>query len=731
MIIRTNVFERTKEVLVMKPVILAEKPSQAKAYADAFSVKKHEGYLEINPCPTFPEGAYITWGIGHLVELKEPKAYDPKWDKWSLNSLPILPDRYEFQVAKGKFKQFTIVKKLMKATDTVINACDVDREGSNIFYSIYNQTGARGKIIKRLWINSLEVEEVRKGFAHLQENRKDLLLYEEAKARQISDWLVGMNGSRLYSLLLQSQGIKEVFPIGRVQSPTIFLIYQRQMEIENFVSEPFFEIEAVFTAETGKYKGKAKAKEPKREIIQELLAKHAIQPNSPGIVTSVEKHDKRIPPPQLHSLSTLQATANRLWKISPANVLKTMQVLYEKKLVTYPRTDSRYITPSEFSYLAAQVADYQQLIGQSFPISSLSPKKRYVDSSKVQEHYAIIPTKKIPSQAAIAKLSSIERNLYEEIVCTTLAMFHTDYLYTETKVTTVVNGLPFFTTGKTERDKGWKALFLRSSKENEKEEPTLPSLYEQEKVTSEIAIKEGKTVPPKPYTEGQLIAMMKTCGKLVEDKEETEILKEVEGLGTEATRSGIIETIKRHGYIEVKKNIVSITDKGRVLCQAIEGNLLASPSMTAKWETYLRKIGNGEGSQERFLESIAKFIHSLLQEVPNQLKLKNIDIKLAPTKTSNSKYSSFKQEPIALCPKCKEGSIVARKGFYGCTNYKKGCTQTFNGFFLKKKITPSQIKLLCTKGKTNEIKGFVAENGQTFNASLSFSEGKIKLEFKA
>lgn len=707
-------------------VILAEKPSQAKAYADAFSVKKHEGYLEIIPCSIFPEGAYITWGIGHLVELKEPKAYDPKWNKWTLGSLPILPERYEFQVAKGKYKQFSIVKKLIRATDTVVNACDVDREGSNIFYSIYNQTGARGQTIKRLWINSLEVEEVRKGFANLQDNRRDLLLYEEAKARQISDWLVGMNGSRLYSLLLQSQGIQEVFPIGRVQSPTIYLIYQRQMEIENFVSEPFFEVEALFTAEHGTYKGKAKAKEQKREIIQALLSKHNIQPNSAGVVTSVDKQDKRMPPPQLHSLSTLQATANRLWKTSPANVLKTMQALYEKKLVTYPRTDSRYITPAEFSYLAGQVIDYQQLVGHSFPVVSLAPKKRYVDSSKVQEHHAIIPTKKLPTQAKLTGLSSLERNLYEEIVRSTLAIFHGDYLYTETKVTTEVNGLPFFTTGKTEVDKGWKSLFTRSIKDMEKDDPSLPPLFENEVVEGNIEIKEGKTVPPKPYTEGQLIAMMKTCGKLVDNKNETEILREVEGLGTEATRSGIIETIKRHGYIQVNKNIVSITDKGRVLCQAIEGNLLASPSMTAKWETYLRKIGNGEGSQERFLGSIAKFIQSLLQEVPDQLKNKNIDIQLAPAKKGNSKY---KQEPIAPCPKCKQGFIVARKNFYGCTNYKNGCTQTFNGFFLKKKITPSQIKLLCTKGKTNIIKGFVAENGQPFNASLSFVEGKVKLDF--
>ena len=493
-------------------LILAEKPSQAKAYADAFSVRKQEGFMEIHPCPIFPEGAYITWGVGHLVELKEPHTYNPAWKRWSLKSLPILPDRYEFQVAKGKFKQFQIVKQLIKGTDTVINACDVDREGSNIFYSIYYQTGARGHTIKRLWINSLEVDEVRKGFENLLDNRKDLLLYEEAKARQISDWLVGMNGSRLYTLLLKAKGYEEVFPIGRVQSPTVYLIYQRQMEIEQFVSEPFFEIEATFTAEQGTYKGKAKAKNSKREVIRALLAKHDIQPTSPGVVTSVTATEKRTPPPQLHSLSTLQATANRMWKTSPADVLKVMQGLYEKKIVTYPRTDSRHITPNEFSYLAAQVGAYQQVLNHPFPVASLAPKKRYVDSSKVQEHYAIIPTKKVPSEAVLARLSSLERNLYEEVLRTSLAMFHTDYLYTETKITTEVNKLPFFTTGKTERDKGWKALFVRAQKDNDKEDATLPPLIENEAVGSSISIKEGKTQPPKPYTEGQLIAMMKTAG---------------------------------------------------------------------------------------------------------------------------------------------------------------------------------------------------------------------------
>jgi len=713
----------------MKPVILSEKPSQAKAYADAFSVRRHEGYLEISPCPTFPDGAYITWGIGHLVELKEPKAYDPKWAKWALSNLPILPDRYEFQVAKGKSKQFAIVKKLIKGADTVINGCDIDREGSNIFYSIFNQTGAKNKTIKRLWINSLEADEIRKGFSNLRDNQKDLLMYEEAKSRQISDWLVGMNGSRLYTLLLQQQGLQDVFSIGRVQSPTVYLIYQRQMEIEKFVSEPFFEIESTFTAENGTYKGKAKAKEAKKEDIVALLRKHELSPKSPGIITSVKHTEKRTPPPQLHALSTLQATANRLWKTSPADVLKVMQGLYEKKLVTYPRTDTRHITTSEFNYLLPQVEAYQQLIGHTFPIASSTPKKRYVDNAKVQEHHAIIPTKKVPSQAVLNGLSSVERNIYEEIVRTTLAMFHTDYLYTETKVTTDVNGLLFFTTGKTERDKGWKALFKSSTSKESKEEPSLPPLTENEPVKSNIGIKEGKTLPPKPYTEGQLIAMMKTCGKLVEDKEETEILKEVEGLGTEATRSGIIETIKRHNYIEVKKNIVSITDKGRVLCQAIEGNLLASPSMTAKWETYLRKIGNGEGTGERFLGSIAKFIHSLLEDVPNQLKAKPIDSKLAADVASKStRRTSYKQVEVAPCPTCKEGVIIARKEFYGCSAYKEGCKQTFPGIFLQKKLTPSQVKLLCTKGETNVIKGFTANTGNKFDAKLTLLNGKLTIE---
>ncbi|WNB90980.1 DNA topoisomerase III [Bacillus sp. NEB1478] len=714
-----------------KVVILAEKPSQAKAYSDAFSIKKKDKtHIELNPCSIFPNGAMITWGIGHLVELKQPKEYKPEWGTWRLSSLPILPERYEFKVASGKYEQFNAVKWLFKEADIIINGCDVDREGSNIFYSIYHMTGVRGKIIKRLWINSLEVDEVRKGFSNLHDNKKDLLLYSEAKTRQISDWLVGMNGSRLYTLLLQQKGLKDSLSIGRVQSPTTYLIYQRHLEIENFVPKPFYEIEGNFSAANGKYKGKAKIKSENKEEILQLLNHHNITGNDTGIIKSVSKKEMRIKSPKLHALSTLQSTANKRWKYSPKKVLDTVQKLYDKKILSYPRTDTQFITENEFAYLSANLESYQDLIENPFTAASIKPNKRYVDGSKVQEHYAIVPTKKVPTRAKIQGLSIEERNIYFEVLNTTLAMFHHDYVYEETKVTTVVNGLDFETVGKTEISKGWKELFNYGSNDNtaKKDEASiqaLPKLEKGEKVDSIVKMKEGMTTAPKPYTEGQLISMMKTCGKSVENEEEMEILKEVEGLGTEATRSGIIETIKKHQYIEVKKNIVHITEKGKILCQSIEGNLLSSPSMTAKWETYLKKIGNGNGTSQAFLGSIARFLNKLIEEVPEQLKVDSIQQSIDSVKNVN-------QIAITVCPRCKKGSITTNRSFYGCSEYASGCKQTFPGKLLSKNITEKQVKDLCTKGKTNVIKGFKpkAKEKKKFDAMLILKDDfSIGFEF--
>ncbi|MFG6115534.1 DNA topoisomerase 3 [Halobacillus sp. MO56] len=705
-------------------VILAEKPSQAKAYAEAFTVQeKTKTYIQLKADDTFPNGATITWGVGHLVELKEPHDYKNEWKKWKLDQLPIVPDRFLEKVAKGKWEQFQAVKKLFQQADIIVNAADVDREGSNIFYSILQLTGIKGKPIQRLWINSLEKDEVRKGFSQLQNNEKDLRLFDEAKARQISDWMVGINASRLFTLLLQKKGYGSYLTIGRVQSPTVYLIYQRHKEIENFKPEPFYQIEGLFNAQAGTYKGLAEIKEKDKAKVQAVLDKHQLQEKEsfPGVVQRIDKKTKRIKSPKLHSLSTLQSVANRRWKYSPSQVLKTMQKLYEKRLVSYPRTDCNFITDSEFSYLVKNLQGYQEAMNVSFTASSLKPNKRYVDSSKVQEHYAIIPTKSVPTEKKLSGLSREERNIYNEIMATTLAMFHKDYVYEETTIFTHVHDLPFKSTGKRDVDRGWKELFPKSAKSKQEKEADLPGVQKGEQVEAKLHIKESMTQPPKPYTEGQLINMMKTCGKLVNDEADVEILKEVEGLGTEATRSSIIETIKAQKYIEVKRNNVSITEKGIMLCEAIEGTLLSSPSMTAKWESYLKKIGSGDGSKQLFIKQTRQFIEKLIQETPESIQQVNVRNTGEPEKR---KWN----EPIAKCPACEKGSIVDRYKFYACSDYKKGCNVTFPKKLARKTLTQNMIKTLCEKKRTKVLKGFKGK--KPFSTALVLDENyKIIFDF--
>ncbi|KGP91772.1 DNA topoisomerase III [Pontibacillus chungwhensis BH030062] len=706
-------------------VILAEKPSQAKAYADAFQIKeKTKTYIELKPDSTFPEGATITWGIGHLVELKEPHDYKPEWKKWKLDQLPIVPDQFYEKVSSGKWEQFKAVKSLFQKADVIINGADVDREGSNIFYSILRLTGVKGKPVKRLWINSLEKDEVRKGFNQLQTNEKDLLLFDEAKARQISDWMVGINASRLFTVLLQKKGFSGYLSIGRVQSPTVYLIYQRQKEIENFVSEPFYQIEGLFQAEKGSYKGLAKIKEKDKAKVQALMDQHGLKEKEDirGTVQSVDKKTKHQKSPKLHSLSTLQSVANKRWKYSPSQVLKTMQKLYEKRLVTYPRTDCNYITDNEFSYLVKNLGRYQEAMNVSFTPASTRPSKRYVDSSKVQEHYAIIPTKTVPTQNKINGLSREEKNIYSEIMLNTLAMFHEDYVYEETTIMTDVKGLAFKSTGRTEVKRGWKELFPKPAKSKQEKDPLLPEVKNGEEVGARLHIKESMTQPPKPYTEGQLINMMKTCGKLIDNEEDVEILKEVEGLGTEATRSGIIETIKAQKYIEVKKNIVYVTEKGITLCEAIEGTLLSSPAMTAKWESYLKKIGNGQGSKQTFIKQTNQFIHKLIEETPASIE----KVKVRDTGEGNKKKYNT---PIAKCPACPTGSIVDRYKFYGCSAYKEGCKVSFPKKLAGKTLTQNMIKTLCEKKQTKVLKGFKGK--KPFSTALKLDqEYKIKFDFE-
>src|SRR5690625_4184683 len=346
-------------------LILAEKPNQAKAYADAFQhTNKKEGYIEVTDHRFFDDKACITWGYGHLVELVSPEQYNEAWKQWKLEQLPMFPDHFQFQVSKDKKKQFNIAKKLLNEASEIIVATDCDREGENIARSIISLAGAANKPTKRLWINSLEVDEIQKGFRNLRDGNNYLSLYKEAQTRQFSDWLVGMNASRLYTLLLQQRGMKGAFSVGRVQTSTLYLLYKRQKEIEEFVSQPYFAFQGLVEVQNGSFEAKHKQRFATKDEAQNVLEEKGISTGmNDGIIQNVKKDVKKTKSPKLHSLSSLQSTANKKWKYSPSEVLKIAQSLYDKKVLSYPRTDSHFITDSEFAYIKSNLSNYQECIG--------------------------------------------------------------------------------------------------------------------------------------------------------------------------------------------------------------------------------------------------------------------------------------------------------------------------------------------------------------------------------
>lgn len=709
----------------MTTVILAEKPDQARHYADAFQTSfKKDGYIEVTDSRFFQGTAYVTWGIGHLVELKEPHEYKSEWKKWDLSSLPILPDCYKFKVQKGKEKQFKVVKSLLEQASLIIHGCDPDREGENIGRSIIQLAGASHKPIRRLWINSLEASEILKGFSQLREGRETENYYYEAQARQIGDWMIGMNASRLYTLEIQKLGIKEVFSLGRAQTPTLYLIYQRQKEIDSFVPTPFFELFADIKTDIGEFRAKYSERLDSKETVAALMNAHSIQEKfkTPAEIFKVEKQEKKQKSPKLHSLASLQKSANKQWKYSPSDVLKTAQELYEKKILSYPRTECTFITEAEFAYLKTDLPHFQSLL--SFDVAYPEARREYVNNANVHEHYAVIPTKKKLTQTEIEALSERERNIYMEVLRTTAAMFAPDYVYEETKVEVDVQGLIFKKTGKVERKKGWKAIFpsLAASLQDDKE---LPPVSENDPAVAVVESKEGMTTPPKLFTEGDLIEVMKSAGQkgghTLADDEEKAVLKETQGIGTGATRAEIINTLKAKEYITIKKNQTHITQKGIILCEAVTGTLLASPEMTAKWEIYLRKIGQGTGDQKTFLTNAENFVKHLIQTAPTLIQSPQLIQRVDSMKAAQA---------IGKCPNCQK-DVLDKGKFYSCAGYKNGCSFTLPKKILGKTVSLSNIKKLLESKKSNLIKGMEGSKGK-FDAHLTLNqENELKFDFPA
>ncbi|MED4852993.1 DNA topoisomerase III [Caldifermentibacillus hisashii] len=710
-------------------LIIAEKPDQARTLASVFKNKKAQGYIEILPNEIFPDGAFMTWAIGHLCELVPPEKYNPEWKKWTLATLPMIPSQFQYQVSKDKAKQFSVIKKFINdpRITEIIHAGDAGREGELIIRNILRLTKAK-QPMKRLWISSLTPKAIKEGFRNLRDETETKNLYFEAYTRACSDWIVGMNASRLYSILLKEKGFSDVFSVGRVQTPTLALIVKRELEIEQFVSEPFWEVIGEFFINGKKYKGKWEVDGDSRIKKADMAAKIAQFCNGkPAEITDVKREKKEYHPPMLYNLSALQAETNRLYKFPPKKTLDILQGLYQKGIVSYPRSDSRYVTPGEADmfpdilHKISRIEKYAEFF--PLPISSIRNNKRYVNAKKVTDHYAIIPTEQVKDPE---KLSADEQKIYDLIIKSLLAAHYEKSVYEYTTVTTLVGGrATFLSKGKVQLAEGWRKVIPANEKDGE---PELPLLEKGETgIVKKVNVKESKTQPPKRYTEGQLITLMKTAGKHIEDKELEKVLDETEGLGTEATRAGIITMLKSRKYIEIKKNLVYATAKAKILIHAIGKELLASPEMTAKWEQRLKEIAEGKANAKQFIDMTNKMITHLVTETTKQAVEWSFDREV----TENFVPRQFKKSAPRKLGNCKfcDGNVIDKGTFYGCSNYQKtGCSFTISKKILGKTITQAQLKKLLTDGVTDQIQGFKSKDKE-FNAKLAWDEQEKKIKF--
>ncbi|WP_066399364.1 DNA topoisomerase III [Cytobacillus eiseniae] len=710
-------------------LIIAEKPDQGVTLASIFKMKKHQGYIEIFPNEVFPKGAYVTWAVGHLCQLSAPEKYDSQWKKWSLSTLPIIPSQFEYEVTRDKAKQFNVIKKLLAnpSLTEVIHAGDAGREGELIIRNILRLTKS-GLPMKRLWISSLTPKAIKEGFLSLLNESDTRNLYYEAYTRACADWVVGMNASRLYTLLLQQQGFSDVFSVGRVQTPTLALIVKRELEIQGFVSEPFWEVQAKFSIDGKKYVGKWEKDGESRIKTKELAEKiAAFCEKKAAEVVDVQAEKKEFHPPMFYNLSALQAETNRRFKFPPKKTLDVLQKLYQKGIVSYPRSDSRHVTKGEgemFPVILNKIAgldEYKAFF--PLPNSSLLNNKRYVDDKKVSDHYAIIPTEQVPNPN---KLSPDEYILYDLIVKSLIAAHYEKAVTEYTSVITLVDGRASFQSkGKVQLEEGWRKVIPPFDKDKE---PTLPSLQVGEKGTVQKSeVKESKTQPPKRYTEGQLITLMKTAGKHIEDKELEKVLMSTEGLGTEATRAGIITMLSDRKYIDIKKNLVYATPKAKILICAIGSEILASPEMTAKWEQRLKDISEGTASPKQFMEQTNKMVFHLID-----VSVKNAGEWIFEEEDKNNfipAKSKFRRPTqLGQCKYC-DGQVVDKGNFYGCSNYSKNkCNFNISKKILGHAITQKVVKQLLKDNITDIIEGF-SNKDKTFSAKLSWDEQERKIKF--
>ena len=676
-------------------VCIAEKPSVARDIARILGANnRRDGYIEGN-------GYQVTWTFGHLCTLKEPHEYSPQWKRWSLFDLPIIPSQFGIRLIPndGVEKQFNTIRTLVQSADKVINCGDAGQEGELIQRWVLHKAGCKCPI-ERLWISSLTEEAIKEGFNNLKPESNYQSLYEAGMARAIGDWLLGINATRLYTIKYGTN--RQLLSIGRVQTPTLALIVQRYHEINNFVSQPYWEIktlyrEVTFNSEKGRYANQAEAE----EVMEAIKA-------FPLVITDQDEKKGRELQPKLFDLTSLQVECNKKYGFSADTTLKLIQSLYEKKWTTYPRVDTTFLSTDIHPKIPGIIKGIEGYDSERQPLldKKLPKDKRIFNDVKVTDHHAIIPTG-VPARGIFGD----EAKVYDMVTRRFLAAFYPECKTATTTVKADINGNPFKVTGKVILEPGWRILYM---KEDANEEGILPHFNVGESGAHEPGLLTKETQPPKHYSEATLLRAMESAGKQVEDDELREALKE-NGIGRPSTRANIIETLfKRHYITKEKKNIIA-TQTGIDLIGTIRNDLIKSAELTGQWEKKLRQIDDGQYDTKVFIEEMKALVETLSNEVKNDLTATRVaSVEEAATETATSeKKPKKKRAPKAeidistlVCPKCKTGSLIKGKAAYGCSEWQTGCKFVLPFEISGKTLTDNQVAALVQKGKTPLIKGF-------------------------
>ena len=663
-------------------VCIAEKPSVAREIAEVLgATKKMNGYIEGN-------GYQVTWTFGHLCTLKEPNDYSENWKRWSLASLPMIPPRFGIKLISNPTyeQQFKTIEELMQNAEMVINCGDAGQEGELIQRWVMQKAGCKCPVY-RLWISSLTEEAIREGFQHLKEQSDFTKLYEAGLSRAIGDWLLGMNATRLYTLRYGQN--RQVLSIGRVQTPTLALIVNRQAEIDNFKPEPYWELKTVYRNTTFSVtKGKFTKKEEGEAFLEIVRQKEFT-------VTDISEKKGKEYAPRLFDLTSLQVECNKKFAFTADDTLKLIQSLYEKKVTTYPRVDTTFLSDDIYPKVPNTLnglVDYIDLTA-SLLKAKIRKDKRVFDNSKVTDHHAIIPTG-VPAR----NLTDNERKVYDLVVRRFIAAFYPDCEISTTTVLGKVDKVDFKVTGKQILKPGWRVVFGAEQKDSDAEpsdeEGVLPDFVKGESGPHKPTLGEKWTQPPKPYTEATLLRAMETAGKLVDNDELRDALKE-NGIGRPSTRAAIIETLFKRNYIRKERKNLFPTATGVELIDTIQEELLKSAELTGLWEKKLRQIERGTYEARTFLEELKLMVHQVVINVLSDQTGRTITIdQAAPEKPQAEKEPKGKKtrKPRAkkektagqpesttvpvkpVCPICKKGSILRGKTAYGCSEYKDGCT---------------------------------------------------------